>query len=299
MDWLNYHHLRYFHVVAREGSIVRASRALHTSPPSISAQLRLLEQRLGERLFRKQGRGLVLTGIGEVVRDYAEQIFSLGGELLATVRSGVGARLTRLRVGVADAVAKELAARLLGPVFEGPQPVRVLVNEGPAARLLAELALHRLDLVLLDEPPPAVERLKVFQHPLGDAAIGVFAPKASAARLRRRFPRSLGGLPFILPPAGNLLRSAFEGLLRREEVDVAVVAEVDDSGLAKTLAREGRGAILAPAVLAPVLARHHGLLPIGELPGVRVPYIACTVARHIDNPLVEQVLSLGRDLLHG
>lgn len=299
LDRLNFHHLRYFHVVAHEGSIARASKVLHTSPPSISVQLRQLEQQLGEKLFSKQGRNLALTAVGETVRDYADQIFALGGELMATVRGAPGGRGTLLRFGVADSVAKELAARLIGPAFETTQPCRAVVREGPAERLLAELALHRLDVVLLDEPPPSLARLKLFQHPLGDAAIGVFGKQPVARRLRRGFPGSLAGEAFVLPVAGNLLRAAFDGYCRTARLEVAVTAEVEDSGLAKTLAREGRGLLLAPAALSSVLADHYGLHRIADLPGVRIPYVACTAWRQIDNAPLQRVLAAGRDLLTG
>ncbi|MCA8966347.1 MAG: LysR family transcriptional regulator [Planctomycetota bacterium] len=295
MDWLNFHHLRYFHVVAREGSIARAARVLHTSPPSISVQLKQLERSLGQPLFTRSGRQLALTAIGELVRDYAEQIFSLGSELLGAVRSDTPTRAPRLRVGVADSVAKELAARMLAPLFTAAPPVRPVVQEGTADQLLAELALHHLDLVLLDEPPPAVQRLKLFQHPLGDAGIGVFGTDAKP--LRKRFPASLDGTPFVLPLENNPLRRAFDQFCSEQRLAVAIAAEVEDSGLAKTLAREGRGLLLAPTVLAPVLAKHYGLQRVGELAGMRVPYVACTVARRVDNPVVADLLLSARSLL--
>jgi LysR family transcriptional activator of nhaA len=295
LDWLNFHHLRCFHAVAREGSIARASRVLHTSSPSISVQLRKLEQNLGERLFTRRGRNLVLTDVGAMVRDYAEQIFALGSELIGTLRAGPAGRFVRLRIGVGDSVAKELATRLLSPVFDLREPVRPVVHEGKAEALLAELALHHLDVVLLDEPPPVVHRLKICQHPLGDAAIGVFG--ADGRPLRRHFPASLADAPFVLPTEHHALRRAFDEFCHATDLRVRIAAEVEDSGLAKTLAREGRGLLLAPVVLARTLAEHYGLQQIGELPRVRIPYVACTVARRIDNPAVARVLSSGRNLL--
>ncbi len=296
MDWLNYHHLRYFHAVAREGSIARASRVLHTSPPAISTQLRQLERSLGEKLFTRQGRGLALTEMGRVAQDYAEQIFALGGELLDTVRGRPSTRPARVRVGIADAVPKELTARLLGPLFAGEQ-VRLVVHEGPAEGLVADLAMFRLDLVVVDEPPPSIARLKVFQHPLGDAAIGVFAARGRAARLRRGFPGSLRGQPCVLPIEGSLLRRELDRWSADVGVAVDVVAEVEDSALAKTLARDGRGLLFAPAVLAPMLRRNFGLARVGDLAGVRCRYVACTVARRVTNPLVARLLASARDLL--
>ncbi|MFN3243270.1 MAG: LysR family transcriptional regulator [Planctomycetota bacterium] len=297
MDWLNYHHLRYFHAVAREGSIARASRLLHTSPPTISVQLQKLEEHLGTKLLVKQGRGLALTDAGAVVRDYADRIFSLGSELVDAVRSRTGSGAARVRIGVADSVPKELAARLLEPLFQSSAGVRATVHEGPAERLLADLALHAFDLVLLDEPPPAITRLKVFQHELGAARIGVFGAGPIDARTRRRFPGSLDGAPFVLPVEDNLLRREFEGYCRAAGLRVRIVAEVEDSALAKTLARDDRGLLLAPIVLANTLRKHYGLRRIGELDGLVIPYVACTVAQRVDDPQISRVLERARDLL--
>tara|TARA_R110002072_G_scaffold273219_4_gene433826 strand:+ start:16967 stop:17866 length:900 start_codon:yes stop_codon:yes gene_type:complete len=297
MSWLNYHHLRYFHAVAQAGTIARASERLHTSPPSISVQIRQLEEHLGEPLFRKRGRNLELTEVGEMVRDYAEQIFALGSELVESVQGSADGRPSRMRIGIADAVPKELAARLLQPLFDADSPVRVTVQEGAGEQLLADLALHRSDLVLLDERPAAIARLKVFTHALGQAPIGVYGTGANYKQLRRRFPASLTDQPFVLPLEDNLMRREFDDFCRDRDLRITMVAEVEDSALAKTLAREGRGLLLAPAVLAPALRKHYLLHQIGVLPDLSMPYFACTVARRIANPLISQVLERARNLL--
>ncbi|MFK7742331.1 MAG: LysR family transcriptional regulator [Planctomycetota bacterium] len=297
MQDLNYHHLRYFVEVARQGSIARASRRLHISPPSISVQLQKLEDQLGEQLLVKQGRGLRLTETGEMVRNYAERIFALGTEMLDAVQQH-GERPARLRIGVDDAVPKELAVRLLEPVFaDSTRPTRSIVHEGEADRLLADLALHHFDLVLLDEPPPAIARLKIFQHPLGKAHVGVFSSRKQDVPRRKRFPASLADAPFILPVEHSLLRREFDDFCQRESLAIRVVAECEDSSFAKTLARDGRGMLLAPTVLAPAMRKHYGLEHIGELDGVRIPYVACTAARRIDNPFLKLVLERARTLL--
>lgn len=296
-DGINYHHLRYFHAVAREGSITRASKLLHTSPPSISVQIKQLEQQLGQPLFLREGRGLTLTPVGELVRDYAEQIFVLGTELMDVVRGDHRVRVTRLRVGVADSVPKELAVRLLTPAFTAQDPVRTIVHEASAEQLLAELAIGRHDLVLLDEPPPTIRRLQVFAHALGDAVVGVFGKPDVAKQIRRRFPESLAGSSFVLPLEGNLLRSAFDGYCHAKELRVNIAAEVADSGLAKALARDGRGLLLAPGVLKSTLEKNYALRCIGELDDLRLPYYACTAARRVDDPVVDRILRQGRDLL--
>lgn len=295
-NWLNFHHLRYFHAVARDGSIARAAKRLHTSPPSISVQLQKLEEHLGQPLFVKQGRGLVLTQVGQLVRDYAEEIFGLGTELVETVQGG-GVRAARVRIGIADSVPKELAARFVQPLFDAEEPTRVIVREGDGERLLADLALHSLELVLLDEPPAAISRLKVFQHQLGDAQIGVFSARDGDRKLRRKFPESLRGAPFVLPLEDNLLRREFERWRSQNGLAIEVAAEVEDSALAKTMAREGRGLFLAPVVLSAPLGEHYGLRLIGELGDLHIPYVACTVARRTESRGIANVLEAARSLL--
>lgn len=293
MEWLNFHHLRYFYVVARDGSIARASRTLHVSQPSISTQLRQLERAFGEKLFQKQGRGLVMTDMGRLVFGYAEQIFGLGRELLDTVRDRPTGQPLRVQVGIADVVPKELAFRLLRPLLDGPEPVRLVVREDRPERLLAELELYRLDLVVADVPAAHLGKVKAFQHPLGSSAIAVFGARKLAARLQRGFPESLRGQPFVLPLDDSELRRDFDAWRHTAGLPIEVRAEVEDSALAKTFAAAGMGLVLAPAVLAPDLLRR-GLVPIGTLPDVRCRYYALTVERRVKHPAVVRLLAAAR-----
>lgn len=293
MDWLNFHHLRYFYVVARDGSIARASRTLHVSQPSISTQLRQLERALGEKLFQKQGRGLVQTDMGRLVFGYAEQIFGLGRELLDSVRDRPTGQPLRVQVGIADVVPKDLAFRLLQPLLVGDRPVRLIVREDRPERLLAELALYHLDLVIADMPAATGSRIKAFQHLLGESAIGVFGTAKLAKRLQRDFPASLRGQPFVLPLDDSELRREFDAWQHATGHHVEVRAELEDSALQKTFAAAGAALVLAPEVLAKDLKRR-GLVGLGTLPNLRCRYYAITVERRVKHPAVVRLLEAAR-----
>jgi LysR family transcriptional activator of nhaA len=298
MEWLNFHHLRYFYVVARDGSIAKASQTLHVSQPSISTQLRLLDRALGEKLLARQGRGLVLTDMGRLVYDYAEQIFGLGRELLDTVRDRPTGLPLRVQVGIADVVPKGLAFRLLQPLVSGGESTqadstRLVVREDRPDRLLAELSAYQLDLVIADVPAPGAGRVRTFSHGLGVAEFAVFGTESMARRLRRKFPESLRGEPFVLPLEDSQLRREFEAWMRSMDLRVAVRAEVEDSALATTFAQAGIGLMLAPVVLAPDL-RRRGLVSLGVIPELRCRYYAITVERRVKNPAVVRLLEAAR-----
>ncbi len=299
MEWLNFHHLRYFFVVAREGSIAKASALLHTSQPAISTQLRLLERALGEKLFHKQGRGLAMTETGRLVFGYAEQIFTLGRELLDSVRDRPTGAPVRVQIGIADVVPKDLAFRLLEPLLAGVDRARVVVREDGHERLLAALALFQLDLVIADSPIGAGTRVKAFHHPLGTSPIAVFGREDRVHALRGEFPRSLHGQPFVLPLEDSGLRREFDAWLHTCGIVVEVVAEVEDDALARPLAAAGHGFLLAPTVLAPDLRRSRGMAKVADVPGVVASYYAITVARRVDNPAAVRLVAAARANLFG
>ncbi|MBL9078758.1 MAG: LysR family transcriptional regulator [Planctomycetes bacterium] len=299
MDRLNFHHLRYFAAVAREGSIARASRLLHVSQPSISTQLRLLERALGEQLLQKHGRGLVLTEMGRLVQGYAEQIFGLGRELVDAVRDRPAGQTLRIQVGIADVVPRALASALLAPLLQGPEPVRLLLRHDKAERLLAELAAHQLDLVVADASLRSFGRVAAFRHRLGRSAVGVFAPRRLAAPLRRRFPASLQGQGFVLPPDDSDLRRDFDTWCRERDLTVRIDAECEDWALAKTLAVAGGRLLLAPSVTADELRRVRDLVRLGDLDGVGLEYQAITVDRRVRHPAVARLLAAAQRSVFG
>jgi len=242
MEWLNYHHLLYFWVVAKEGSIVRASSELHLAHPTISGQIHRLEDALGEKLFARKGRNLVLTEAGRVAFRYADEIFSLGREFVDTLKGRASGRPLRLVVGVADVLPPSLVRRFLQPAFRLGQPVKVICRADKSVEeLIAELALHRIDVVLADGPAGPAVRVRAFSHPLGECGSSFFATARLAASTRRGFPRSLEGKPFLLPGASSAVRRALEQWFESEGIRPRVVAEFDDSALAKEFGEHGMG----------------------------------------------------------
>lgn len=286
MEWLNYHHLRYFYVVAKEGSLARAAARLHVSQPSISEQIRELENALGEKLFRREGRNNKLTDAGQVVFNYAEEIFTLGRELMSAVKQRPGLRTVRLNVGVADSFPKLVTNEILKPVFAMPQAAHVVCREGKMEDLLAQLAAHRLDLVLSDEPAPSSANFKVFSHALGESSVTLCAEAKLAAKLKRDFPKSLNDAPALLPAENTVLRRALETWFRAHHVKPNIVAEFDDLALMKVMAAEGRGFIAVPTVALKEAVTRYQFRSLGQATSCRVRFHAITAERRIAHPAV-------------
>jgi LysR family transcriptional regulator, transcriptional activator of nhaA len=286
MEWLNYHHLRYFWTVAKEGSLARAAAKLHVSQPSISEQIRELEDALGEKLFRREGRGNKLTDAGQMVFGYADEIFTLGRELMNAVRQRPGAGTLRFYVGVVDSFPKLVTNEILSPVFAMPQTVHVICREGKMEDLLAQLAAHRLDIVLSDEPASSSTNFKTFSHPLGETSTTFCAEMKLATKLRRGFPKSLHDAPALLPAENTTLRRALETWFRAQHVRPRVVAEFDDLALMKVMAAEGRGFIAVPSIATTDAVGHYAFQTIGQADQCRVQFHAITAERRIAHPAV-------------
>lgn len=269
MDWLNYHHLLYFWVVAREGSIARASQELRLTQPTISAQIQALEETLGEKLFTRAGRSLMLTDMGRVVFRYADEIFSLGRELMDTLKGRPTGRPIRLVVGVADAVPKLIAYRLLEPALQLPEPVRIICREDKPDRLLVGLAVHELDLVLADAPMGPTVKIRAFNHLLGECGVTIFSTERLAAAYRPGFPGSLNGAPFLLPTDNTTLRRSLDQWFEAEEIGSAVVGEFEDSALLKSFGQAGVGLFASPSVIESEVRRQYGVEIIGRVEAVR------------------------------
>lgn len=297
MEWLNYHHLRYFHVVAKEGSLARAAEKLHVSQPSISEQIRELEAALGEKLFRREGRNNVLTDAGQMVFGYAEEIFTLGRELMNAVKQRPGARTIRLYVGVADSFPKLVTNEILKPVFALPQTVHVICREGKMEDLLAQLTAHRLDIVLADEPAASNTNFKTYNHSLGESGTTFCAEQKLAAKLKRQFPKSLNDAPALLPIENTSLRRALETWFREQHLQPRIVAEFEDLALMKVMAAEGRGFIALPSVALKDAVGQYGFQPIGEAPGCRVQFHAITAERRLAHPAVALITSQARVMM--
>ncbi len=284
MAWLNYHHLLYFWTVAREGSITRATQKLHLTQPTISAQIKALEVSLGERLFERTHRRLVLTEVGQAVYRYAEEIFTLGRELQDFVASRPTGRPPLLTVGIADQVPKLVAYRLLAPVLGGSAPVRLVCREDKIERLFADLSASTLDLVLSDAPLTNHAGVRAFNHRLGHTRVRVFGVTALAKRYRKGFPQSLAGAPFLLPTEGTSLRRSLEEWFDRHRILPAVVGEFSDSALLKEFGMAGVGLFAAPAAVAGDIQRMYQVQVVGELKGVREGFYAITLERRLRHP---------------
>jgi LysR family transcriptional activator of nhaA len=299
MTDLNYHHLRYFAAVVREGGVSKAAEKMRVSQPTISAQIRLLEDALGERLFQRQGRALLLTDVGRIVDRYASEIFTTGSELLETVKGQAFGRVPRLAVGVANAVPKLVVYRLLRPASEGREPVHITCTEDDPDQLIARLAVHALDVVISDTPASPYVRAKVFNHLLGESGTTFFATKALAARLKRRFPRSLEGAPILLPTSGTSLRRTLDEWFDAAGIRPRVIAEFEDPALLKTFGEWGRAVFPAPTAVETEVLRSHRVAIVGRAPAVRERYYAISVERRLKHAAVAAITNAARTEVFG
>src|SRR5690242_13552760 len=240
MEWLNYHHLFYFWIVAKEGSIVAASDKLRLTQATISSQLRSLEENLGEKLFVRSGRRLMLTETGRVAFRYADEIFTLRRELMDTLRGRPLGQPLRFRVGISDILPKLIAQRLLEPAFQIAEGIRMICHEGTTELLLAQLALHELDLVLTDAPVGSGIKVRAFNHSLGHCGLTIFGSAKLALEYRRGFPPSLTGAPFLLPTENTNLRRSLNQWFEASDIHPVIVGEFDDSALLKVFGQQGR-----------------------------------------------------------
>jgi LysR family transcriptional activator of nhaA len=295
MHWLNYHHLLYFYVVAREGGIVPASKVLHLAHPTISGQLRKLETALGERLFERSGRRLLLTATGRLVYRYAEEIFGIGQELVEALRGLPLGRPLQLRVGITQVMPKLIVKRLLQPAFDYPEPLRIYCEEDNQQQLLTALAAHQIDLVLTDMPLPHGVRVKAYEHILGGSPVALYAAPQLAERLVGDFPRSLEGAPLLLPTPGTSLRRSLDRWFERRALRPQIVGEFADSALLKVFGRDGIGAFASPQVIADAVMAQHGVREVGVFSGISERYYAISVERRIKHPAVVAICERARD----
>ncbi|MFN7952055.1 MAG: transcriptional activator NhaR [bacterium] len=299
MEWLNYHHLLYFWVVAREGSIAKATRELRLAQPTISGQLRMLERSLGTRLLRREGRGLVLTEMGQIVYRYADEIFSIGRELMDTVKDRPTGRPLRFTVGIADAIPKLVAYRLIEAALKLPEPVALVCREDQPERLLGQLALHELDLVISDGPLPPGVSVRAFNHLLGECGVAFHAAPELAKQLRKGFPRSLHGAPMLMPSEHTSLRRALEQWFDAQEIRPRTVAEFDDTALLKTFGQSGLGVFPVSTVIENEAMRQYGSRRIGVTEDVRERFYAISAERRLKHPAVLAICDLAREKLFG
>ncbi len=292
---MNFKHLYYFWKVAKHGGVMRASEAIHISPQTLSGQIKQLESRVGTRLFRRQGRQLELTDAGKLALGYAEEMFALGTELDQVLRDFPQGRTLEFRVGVSDALPKALAYRFLRPAVALEETVRIVCREWRLDRLLAELALHHLDLVISDAPVPANLGIKAHSRVLADSSVSFLAHPDLAQKSSLPFPRNLERLPMLLPGEDSATRKILSEWLDQQRLKVSVVGEFDDAALMAAFGREAVGVFPVPTLLAQELSQTGDLASIGCVESLRIRYYALTVQRRITHPCVQAITSLSKD----
>ena len=296
---LNYKHLHYFWVVAKTGGVARAGEQLHLTPQSISGQLRVLEEALGEKLLRRVGRNLELTDVGRLVLSYADEIFTLGEELQAALGAGVAGRSLQFRVGVADMVPKSLAYHLLEPAMALPETLRIVAREGRLASLLADLAVHKLDLVISDRPMPPTLNVRGFNHLLGECGMTFLASARLARKYGDDFPRSLDGAPLLLPGEDAAVRLKLMRWLEMLRIRPRITGEFDDGALLKAFGRAGVGIFAVPAVIAAQAEKEFDVVAIGHTDEVTEQFYAISAERRLTHPAVVAIRNTAHRKIFG
>ena len=291
---INYKHLHYFWVVAKQGSIARASEVLHLTPQTISGQVNLLEETMGQALFTRSGRNLELTPTGRLALSYADEIFSLGSELEESLRNQSSERTRTFKAGVADVVPKTIAYRLLSPALQMEEPIRIQCRENNLETLLAELALHRVDVVIADGPIPAGVDVRGYNHSLGDCGIGFFATPALARSLDGDFPQCLNAAPLLIPSGINRMQDRLLQWLDSQRIFPRIVGEFDDSALMKAFGQAGVGIFISPVAIAREVEDHYGVVQLGRTDAVREHFFAISVERRISHPAVAAITETAR-----
>ncbi len=294
MDWLNYHHLLYFWSVARHGTVTKACEELRLAQPTISGQIHLLENTLGEKLFVRTGRRLALTEMGQLVFKYAEDIFATGQELMNTVKGHANGHPTRLVVGIADAVPKPLATQLLKSALKLHRPTHLICQEDKLRQLLTELTAHRLDLVIADTPAPPSIKEHTYNHPLGESGVTLFATAKLTAQYRRGFPQSLSGAPMLLPTSNAVLRRLLEQWFINQGLRPNVVGEFDDSATLKAFGQDGHGIFPGASVIEKEICRQYRAQVVGQVEGLKQHFYAITVERRLKHPAVLALVRTAR-----
>lgn len=299
MDWLNYHHLLYFWTVAKEGGISRAAEVLHLAQPTLSSQIKKLERSLGTELFERVGRSMVLTETGQTTFRYADEIFSLGRELTETLQGRPAPERLRFAIGVPDVLPKLVVYQLLKPALALEEQVQLECYEGKLHGLLADLALHRLDIVLADAPITPQSHVRAFNHLLGECGVTVFGTSELAKQHRRKFPQSLHNAPMLLPTQNTSLRRELERWFDEHEIRPNVVHEFEDSAILKVFGQAGEGLFTAPTAIEREVSEQYSVQVVGRIAEVKERFYAISVERRLKHPAVVAISDAARNKLFG
>ena len=297
MRHLNYNHLKYFREVAHLGSIKKAAETLHLTPQTISGQLRQLEETIGQPLFDRVGRRLVVSEMGHLVLEYADEIFSIGLELSQVVRGFKSVGPSVLGIGIVNSMPKLIAERILTPSLSADDPIRIRCHEASLEQLLSELSVHKLDLVLSDQPMPPGLSLRAYNHNLGESGLSFFSLKKHARSYRNNFPDSLHDAPMLLPSRHSALRRRLDEWFDKHQITPQIVGEFDDSALMKVFGQSGAGLFAAPTVIEEEVCKMYGTTCIGRAPDIAEQFYAISPERRIKHPSVVQILKSARSEL--
>lgn len=302
MRHLNYNHLLYFHTVAREGSVAQAAKVLHLTPQTVSGQIKLLEDVIGEPLFLRVGRGLTLSDTGRVVQTYADEIFSVGTALAQRLQNHSEQSVRELRVGIVDSFPKLVACRLLGVTLDSvegaEEAVKLSCSEGKLESLLADLSVHKLDLLLSDRPVPTELNVRAYNHELGTSKLSFFAPQGWDAALTRNYPECLASVPVLMPDSSSALRRSLDHWFDEMGIVPNLVAEFDDSALMKTFGESGLGVFPAPDVIEDDVMRCFNVRRVGSIEGVVENFTAISPQRRLRHPSVLSIARNATNVLH-
>ena len=297
MRHLNYNHLLYFYTVAREGSVAQAAKVLHLTPQTVSGQIKLLEDVIGEPLFLRVGRGLTLSDTGRVVQTYADEIFSVGTALAQRLQSTSEQTVRELRVGIVDSFPKLVACKLLSVTLHSDIPAKLSCTEGKLEALLADLSVHKLDLVLSDRLVPTKLNVRAYNHPLGTSQMAFFAPQSWSEDLSSDFPQCLERVPVLMPDSSSALRRSLDHWFDEMQIVPKIVAEFDDSAQMKTFGEAGLGAFPAPDVITNDVIRCFKARQIGIVNGVTESFTAISPQRRLRHPSVLSIAENAHNVL--
>jgi LysR family transcriptional activator of nhaA len=293
-DLINYKHLRYFWAVAHEGSIAKASKRLHITPHTISGQVSLLEARIGCALFEKQGRNLVLTEPGRTALKYADEIFELGDELSGVMRGSASNDQTEFMVGAASSLPKTIVCKIIEPAFLIPSGLNLVSTEGPVSALLADLAMHKLDMILSDTPTNNALGTSVYNHYLGESGLTFFGVPELKKKLAPNFPQSLHQAPILVPTPQFGIRQLFDQWMHSQNIFPNVVGQFDDSALIKSFGQRGFGVFFMPTAIADEVCQNFGVQVIGQTDDVKHRFYAISAERKVSHPAVLAICEAAR-----
>jgi LysR family transcriptional activator of nhaA len=285
----NYRHLYYFWVVAKEGSMSKAAERLDMAIQTISAQVHELEKSLGYLLFKPAGRGIALTESGFAALEIADQIFSIGEKLPEAVRDAALSPKTKIIIGVSDGLPKLITRQLLEPILKH-KDVQLIAHEGDFDSLLADLALHRLDIILADRPAPNNKNLNVYSEELTRTSMAWFSPKQFVKKSKRNFPECLRELPVLLPTSHSTVRLLIDQWLNKHGITPNIVGEFEDSALLKTFAASGLGVFPAGKLVEKDLRETYGMELLGDCEEIYEYFYAIRSEKKIQHPLVQAII---------